>query len=47
MDGYVNEDDWDSWNNWEGVNEGPNENKIILKHYKRKINSKQHNDLNK
>jgi hypothetical protein len=44
---YVSEHDWNSWSNWGGVNQGSNGDRIIFKHCKRNINSRQHNDLNK
>ncbi len=44
VDSHVNKDDWESWNSWRDVNEGSNGDGIIFKHYKRKINSRQHND---
>jgi hypothetical protein len=40
----VIEDVWDSWRTWKGVDERSNEDSIIFKHYKRKINSKKHNN---
>ncbi len=47
MGNHVSEDDWDSWSNLKGVNEGSNGDRIIFKQYKHKINSRQHNNLNK
>jgi hypothetical protein len=44
MDSLVNKNDWDFLSSCEGVNERSNGDKIIFKHGKHKVNSRQHND---